>query len=195
MTTNEEIKAAALHLFAYRGYEGTSTNDIAKAVGLKKQSLYSHFESKIELYLEVQRDQSKLINETLLHRFEELKEAPTEAMLRGLFDCIVEIFSHKERLLLWNRSFVEHNKDNPGMPNHSDWEYGTKFRTQLYDVLGQRHPDINDPHRFRSIFLSYMLTIQGYLSWMGIMGHDERVFEDIWKNFWYGFDHCLENRN
>lgn len=39
----EEIKQAALTLFANNGFEGTSLADIAGVVGLKKQSIYSHF--------------------------------------------------------------------------------------------------------------------------------------------------------
>jgi AcrR family transcriptional regulator len=45
-TTNAEIRAVALDLFANQGYDGTSVRDIAKVVGIRPQSLYSHFESK-----------------------------------------------------------------------------------------------------------------------------------------------------
>ena len=44
--TNKEILLAALDLFSYQGYEATSISQIASAVGIKKASLYSHYESK-----------------------------------------------------------------------------------------------------------------------------------------------------
>jgi AcrR family transcriptional regulator len=40
----EEIVAEATRLFAERGYEGTSMGDLAERVGLRKASLFHHFE-------------------------------------------------------------------------------------------------------------------------------------------------------
>ena len=44
--TKKEILLAALDLFSYQGYEATSISQISSAVGIKKASLYSHYESK-----------------------------------------------------------------------------------------------------------------------------------------------------
>lgn len=45
-----KILEAALDLFSQQGYEATSVGQIADAVGIKKASLYSHFESKQEIF-------------------------------------------------------------------------------------------------------------------------------------------------
>lgn len=47
--TKQEILEAALNLFSVQGYEATSISQIADAVGIRKASLYSHFESKQKL--------------------------------------------------------------------------------------------------------------------------------------------------
>lgn len=44
--TKQEILGAALELFSVQGFEATSVSQIADAVGIRKASLYSHFENK-----------------------------------------------------------------------------------------------------------------------------------------------------
>ena len=45
-STKQKILEAALELFSVQGYEATSISQLAKAVGIRKASLYSHFENK-----------------------------------------------------------------------------------------------------------------------------------------------------
>lgn len=47
--TKQEILEASLELFSVQGFEATSISQIANAVGIRKASLYSHFESKQEI--------------------------------------------------------------------------------------------------------------------------------------------------
>ena len=44
--TKQEILDASLELFSVQGFEATSISQIAGAVGIRKASLYSHFDSK-----------------------------------------------------------------------------------------------------------------------------------------------------
>lgn len=44
-TTKQGILDAALELFSVQGYEATSISQLAEAVGIRKASLYSHFET------------------------------------------------------------------------------------------------------------------------------------------------------
>lgn len=47
--TKQEILEVALDLFSRNGYEATSMSDISNAVGIRKASLYAHFESKQDI--------------------------------------------------------------------------------------------------------------------------------------------------
>ncbi|MCM3412107.1 TetR/AcrR family transcriptional regulator [Metabacillus litoralis] len=48
-----EIKQSGIQQFAQHGYDGTSLSLIANDVGIKKQSIYSHFANKDELFLTI----------------------------------------------------------------------------------------------------------------------------------------------
>ena len=48
-----ELTRQAARLFAEKGYHGTSTADLAEAMGVRKGSLYAHIESKADLLWDV----------------------------------------------------------------------------------------------------------------------------------------------
>lgn len=187
MVTKEDIKEAAFILFANKGYEATTTNDIADAVGLKKQSLYSHFNSKSALYLEILEQRSDIMNEEIINTIQKIKDDTTEELLKGVFRCIAEIFSQREYLLFWKRAFIIHSSgENKEISEDKEWRFDKKLRENLYGEIRQRYKNMNDPIVLMNFFMSYLMLIQGYIDWMMFMGHNESTFQIIWQNFWSG---------
>jgi TetR/AcrR family transcriptional regulator, cholesterol catabolism regulator len=60
-----ELTRAAARLFAEKGYHGTSTADLAEALGVQKGSLYAHIESKADLLWEVAREGAEAFHAAL----------------------------------------------------------------------------------------------------------------------------------
>ena len=80
--TKQEILEAALDLFSVQGFEATSVSQIADAVGIRKASLYSHFENKQAILDALVRDvldryaQRCIFAKTDWDKYEDAEEEP-----------------------------------------------------------------------------------------------------------------------
>lgn len=76
LATRERILREAAALFANRGFHGTSTRDIAAAVGIRQPSLFHHFESKHAILAHLlERDLVPAIERIRCHRSTEASPA------------------------------------------------------------------------------------------------------------------------
>lgn len=99
-----EIRAAALTLFAERGYHGTGMEDIAAVVGIRASSLYNHVPSKQLLLVDIMR--TTMLE--LLTRFDQATAVagPTDprAALRAAMEAHVRYHgTHRRDVRIGNR--------------------------------------------------------------------------------------------
>ncbi len=66
----EDVLGGAREIFLRDGFEGASVDDIARAAGVSKATLYSYFSDKRELFREVTRVECERMAETTLARIE-----------------------------------------------------------------------------------------------------------------------------
>jgi AcrR family transcriptional regulator len=98
-----KIKHAALRLFGLKGYEDTSLLEIASSVGIKKPSIYNHFESKEDIFTAV-LDDLLITEETAYKQLQvRMKKGFPKENLRNLFDLYCQRLMTTEEALLWKR--------------------------------------------------------------------------------------------
>ncbi|MCM2677438.1 TetR/AcrR family transcriptional regulator [Shouchella plakortidis] len=77
-----------------KGYEETSLDDIVEEIGIKKQSIYSHFKNKEDIFLQVMNDAVNKEISFVNHFFESRSQVELQEVL---FKLLVR---YKERYLL-----------------------------------------------------------------------------------------------
>ena len=82
--THDRILASAEHLFATKGFNGTSMNDIVEASGQSKGAIYNHFKNKEMLFLSLLEKQTRLGLQQLKNSF--TKKDTTVDKLRKVLD-------------------------------------------------------------------------------------------------------------
>lgn len=89
--TKEKILRKAFKIFAKKGYEGARIDDISRAVGINKATIYYYFEGKRELYEEVLYNELTRIIPLLLQALSGSQEEIREK-IEKIVDVYFEFF-------------------------------------------------------------------------------------------------------
>ncbi|MFI9006281.1 TetR/AcrR family transcriptional regulator [Actinosynnema sp. NPDC053489] len=84
----EQALDAAMRAFWVNGYEGTSTDDLCRATGLGRSSIYNTFTSKHELFKRALVRYTELMTDNQLALLRDERRSPAQR-LRELFDAII----------------------------------------------------------------------------------------------------------
>jgi AcrR family transcriptional regulator len=103
--TRDTILEKALELFTGKGYVGTSMDDIAKAVGIRKASLYSHFDGKESIFSEIFNN----ILDEYVRFIDELMgpdgEKSVTGRLEDIFMSYIRYCKGNLKMYFWDRYF------------------------------------------------------------------------------------------
>lgn len=86
----EEIYQVAARLFQEKGYRATSVRDLARALGLKPSSLYSHIGGKEEILRKICFDNAERFLEGI-GRVEAMEQASAAEQVRALIRLHIEV--------------------------------------------------------------------------------------------------------
>ncbi|WP_424766565.1 TetR/AcrR family transcriptional regulator [Paenibacillus sp. sgz302251] len=90
-STAQRIKQAALTMFTESGYEGASLSEIAKAVGIKTPSIYAHYKSKEQLFLQLIHEVIDEERQQYAALLEELEREPVKEQIYRVFDFFTDL--------------------------------------------------------------------------------------------------------
>lgn len=189
METIDRIKHVAYILFAENGYAGTSMRDIANKVGIKAASIYSHYKSKEDLFIDLFKDciseydkgvslnddhidiplEEKML-ELLRVQVLFLEENPhlLKFLARNIFFPPVEL---KDKL----QSIIEDNLNITNMKNYYE----------IYDVLKKDKKIKNEITIDRFISTFDMCIIRYFIGKIGLNYYKEQEsIESLFNSYW-----------
>ncbi|MFJ8260079.1 TetR/AcrR family transcriptional regulator [Peribacillus asahii] len=190
---SNEIKEAALKYFTIHGYEGASLSQIAEEVGIKKQSIYTHFKGKDDLFLQVLRDAKETELSSKLQYFNKIDSQNPEKDLYGFLKLVIDLFQKNEQLKFWLRmSFFP-----PAHLSKAIEEEVIDIEEKVQAILESKFQDWIDAEVIVSdvaktptfAFLGVVDSIMLEL----VYGNDEKRLKDkleaSWTVFWRGISH------
>lgn len=108
--TKDKVRQESLRLFARLGYENTSLTMIADAVGIKKPSLYNHFDNKDAIFLDVLHYVGDMERKRILEQAPELEGMPVKKQLHQFYRFYLERMAHSTEGLFLSVSPSSHLK-------------------------------------------------------------------------------------
>ena len=102
--TKQLILDHALALFTDKGYEGASMDDIARAVGIRKASLYAHFDGKESIFRAL-FDDILAEYERFIHGLTRLSDETAPEALESIFLSFIDYCYDNPKMYFWDRYF------------------------------------------------------------------------------------------
>ena len=168
----DQIHQAAIELFIQHGYEGTSMDNVAQAANVSKQTVYSHFDNKHELFNSAIL---KLCDAMGLPADLEMEERPLDALLNEL-GCRFLTFLVSDEAISLYRLVVGQAGNHPDI-GRMFYETGPRtFILRLAALLQQRTArgeiDVLEPEIAAAQFFALM---RGELHMRVALGVQKRV--------------------
>lgn len=189
ISTKEKLKQAALSLFARRGYEGTTMNDIAERVGINKASIYNHYKNKEALFLAVYQEvasEYEKLNERVIEHAETM-DIP-ERIQYVFEERVLYYFRNPEVQAFWNQITLF----TPPALSQPYWDDILKREQQLQKFMEDTFAEGMQRGLIRrdntaKLMSSFRAMEEGLLNWMiAYPESEEGLVKEIWVDLWLG---------
>ncbi|MEJ9221310.1 TetR/AcrR family transcriptional regulator [Paenibacillus glucanolyticus] len=183
------IKQSALAHFAKNGYEGASLKHIADDCGIKKPSIYAHFSSKEDLFLQVLQDVFQRQEKLMVGYFLNHTDLPLEQQLHGFLENSLQAYQGDDEVRFFMR-----------MAFFPPSTFYDEVMAMLYPLLDEQENNLSRllaagcPVHGRIIryprkaALAFMTLLDG-IHLEAVYGGEERALKRLtaaWPIFWLG---------
>jgi len=186
--TKDNIKREALSLFVKKGYEGTTVSEIAKRANIRASSIYSHYESKEQLFLSLFQD---IVDEKL----EQLKELRTRMAGKGVQDLLQDYIHKHLKQIENNRDKATFYKRNAIFPPENLKEKTQQilisYEEEYIKLLAPAFSDGVKSGELRNENIEKLLNaFQCIADGLYVLSHYyeigayKRIVDDVWDFFW-----------
>ncbi|MBP7347093.1 MAG: TetR/AcrR family transcriptional regulator [Butyrivibrio sp.] len=188
MDNKDKILDATDLLFADRGYN-LSMSDIAKEVGIKVPSIYSHYSGKDEIILLVVEREINHFYSFLLDEINEMDELPCEEKLKKIYYLILNYYKKENRLRFWKSISLIQNLDLKMQCGDLVREKEKLVRDVLHQIFekGTKKSKENGVD-IEGMVSFYFVLIKGVMDMMLVYQskvNDLDLFYDtIWNEYW-----------
>ena len=188
MDNKDRILDATDLLFADRGYN-LSMSDIAKEVGIKVPSIYSHYSGKDEIILLVVEREINHFYSFLLDEINEMDELPCEEKLKKIYYLILNYYKKENRLRFWKSISLIQNLDLKMQCGDLVREKEKLVRDVLHQIFekGTKKSKENGVD-IEGMVSFYFVLIKGVMDMMLVYQskvNDLDLFYDtIWNEYW-----------
>lgn len=190
ISTKEKIKSVALSLFAQKGYEGTTMNEIANLVGIKKASLYAHFTGKEDLFFSVYEDLAQEYFNLMNRIMHDADGMGVQDKLYYMFEEYIRYYIDNPKIqAFWNQITLFSPPDiyNQVCIHASNYELTVRqwIEDTLLEGINQGLIVNSD---VKTMAIAYRSLREGFLN--GMMMDPELnnagTIKSLWEYFWFG---------
>lgn len=189
-STKERMKQAALPLFAHKGYEGTTMNEIAKLVGIKKASLYAHYKGKEELFFAIYEELEQEYVSLTQRIMSECEGCSAEDKLRQMFEQYVGYYARNPDIqAFWIQALFFTPSDVYSKFYLQIKEYQTTVEKWIEEAIteGIRSGIIpnDDPAKMSFAYQTFREGLLNGIIFLPEMNREESI-RSMWSYFWLG---------
>lgn len=189
-STKEKIKSVALTLFAQKGYEGTTMNEIAGLVGIKKASLYAHFKGKEDLFFSVYEDLAQEYVNLMNRIINAANSMEVQDKLYYMFEQYISYYiNNPEVQAFWNQVtlFTPSDIYDKFFPHASNCDFIVQQWIETTFIEGMSQGLIRNGDAPK-MTVAYRALREGLLNGMMVnseLKNDEHI-RVLWEYFWFG---------
>lgn len=189
MDKKVEILNAVDHLFAAEGYH-LSMADIAKSVGIKVPSIYSHYTGKDEIILLVIEREVNHFYDLIFEEMKHMKANNCEENLKSLYYGVINYVKQGNRLRFWRNISLIQNPDLKKACGSLVRSKESGMKEMLLNMLMEgkekRKIDCVNPKSMVSLFF---VVVKGVMDMMIVYENSDfnmqAFFDEIWNEFWH----------